>query len=678
MSNGKSDKASSSMGLVVFCFFLSCFMFMDYMFENRIGDDFWNSRVAHIYDRFMNQAIPGFHFYTRLLYAPLLLLAFAVGTNRNLKKEPKEYKIHLYPLLFCAAFLIFGYLDNNKIYNLYVFPFMFVMTSFFAIMYAKSFQKSKAKDEEPLKEVTCVNKNLDMAFDFDVTVDGKAKILRVHSPQQGIFIQGGAGSGKSRSLFEPIYTQAVGKGYAIYCYDFKGSESPLSQTIYNALFYQKDKIKSAGYTVPRFEYINFLQPLKNTGKINPVNPKYLTMKNYADNAAMVLYKNLDKEAIKKSDFWVKNGMNYFSQCLWSLKQYSEKHNVNYCTVPHLISLCLEPIMDVVPFLLEDPDSSKLVASIKSAKENEAGSQLSGIEATIQVPLGRMFNKEIYWVMNPHNEDEEIDLNINNADNPACLCICNHESIPDSLGPVIGITSSIMVQLLNDSTSFHKTIFGLDELPTQFVDKLDFIPATMRSKNVVTICGVQEYSQLERDYGKEQATVIRGNLGTQFFGMSSDAQNAEQTAKMFGEYEKSSESTSTSESGVSVSESTKREKVMQGKDVAGQKVGHFVGKVADGEPPFFSCQFGDGGYHIKLDLKKGDKKRPILDIPYSGFPLDSGIEEPEKDLIFQKSVLEELQQQNKDKIEREIRELLDSYKEDEEDNDIGNKAAALFS
>jgi hypothetical protein len=34
----------------------------------------------------------------------------------------------------------------------------------------------------------------------------------------------------------------------------------------------------------------------------------------------------------------------------------------------------------------------------------------------------------------------------------------------------------------------------------------------------------------------------------------------------------------------------REKVFNARDVAGQAAGHFVGKIAGGEPPFFSTQF----------------------------------------------------------------------------------------
>lgn len=83
-----------------------------------------------------------------------------------------------------------------------------------------------------------------------------------------------------------------------------------------------------------------------------------------------------------------------------------------------------------------------------------------------------------------------------------------------------------------------------------------------------------------------------------------------------------ESFSHQESGTgSMTESLQKEKVVKAREVAGQSVGHFIGKVAGGKPPYFNIQFNM--------CKFIDKDIPAFSKPVN---LGDGKEELEYDIM----------------------------------------------
>ena len=55
-------------------------------------------------------------------------------------------------------------------------------------------------------------------------------------------------------------------------------------------------------------------------------------------------------------------------------------------------------------------------------------------------------------------------------------------------------------------------FNFDEFPTIYFNNMDSLIATARSNQVATSLAVQDYSQLKKDYGREQAEVILNIVG----------------------------------------------------------------------------------------------------------------------------------------------------------------------
>src|SRR5690606_39604108 len=58
----------------------------------------------------------------------------------------------------------------------------------------------------------------------------------------------------------------------------------------------------------------------------------------------------------------------------------------------------------------------------------------------------------------------------------------------------------------------KSSLVFDEFPTIYLSGIDSLIATARSNKVATTLGIQDLSQLRKDYGKEQADVIMGIVG----------------------------------------------------------------------------------------------------------------------------------------------------------------------
>ena len=94
------------------------------------------------------------------------------------------------------------------------------------------------------------------------------------------------------------------------------------------------------------------------------------------------------------------------------------------------------------------------------------------------------------------------------------------------------------------------------------------------------------------------------------------------ANLLGETKEAQESFSHQESGTgSMTESLQKEKVVKAREVAGQSVGHFIGKVAGGKPPYFNTQFNM--------CKFIDKDIPAFSKPVN---LGDGKEELEYDIM----------------------------------------------
>lgn len=424
--------------------------------------------------------------------------------------------------------------------------------------------------------------------------DAKPKKVYLDNPARGIYIQGGAGSGKSESIFKPIIKKAAEQSLSGVLYDFKSGE------LTKYLFYYLSKLESttAGY------FIDFKNPLKSH-RVNALNPKYLLKSAYAFEYAEVIINNLLPETIKERKFWDRDAQSILTGIIWYIK----KHHPKYCSLPHIIALILETdtktLLDKVS---SDPETAGMVVSLRQAMERGAEKQVAGVVSTLQTALSRLNTPDIFWLLS----GDDLDLDINDPNNPKFLCIGNDSTLPSAYAPVISLIISVCTRLMNQPGK-HPSALILDEAPTLYLPNIEQIPATGRSNKISTVFGVQDYSQVVEKYGQDKAQVILSNLGNQFYGRTSNAKTAEMIKSLFSKEDKVywAKSHNTGSSGKMVhintndgrgkSQSIQERDRVKISEILKADAGQFYGLIAEGKPrEFINYQFGYDSTQISLE------------------------------------------------------------------------------
>lgn len=404
-----------------------------------------------------------------------------------------------------------------------------------------------------------------------------AGIINLANPFRGIYIQGGAGSGKSASIFEPIIKQIAEQEYTGILYDFKSPELT-------------NKVRASySKTNTKFRNVDFKNP-SQSDRINPIAPKYLTKSVMAIEYAQALVNNLIPESIKKADFWSNNAKMIIAGVMWWLKEDHPK----YCTLPHVISLLLHA--DIKLLLLkmsQNYEAAGMVTSLRQSLENEAQNQVAGILSTIQTALSYLNTKDIFWLLS----EDSVNLDLNNPENPSFLCLGNDSTLPQVYAPLISLIISVAVRQMNRPGRL-KSVVLLDEAPTIFIPNIEQIPATARSNKISTIFGVQDFSQLVDKYGQDKAQIIISNLGNQFFGRVTNGKTAEMVKVLFSKEDRlfTNKNTGSGTSGTFVhiqsndtkgkSENIQERDRVKVTDLINLEPGQFYGIIAEGKPKEF--------------------------------------------------------------------------------------------
>lgn len=441
----------------------------------------------------------------------------------------------------------------------------------------KKFQSEiiSIKDDKKRKN----KKQTTKEFVFETT-QGK---IYLDNPYRGIYIQGGAGSGKSKSVFEPIITQLVENNYTGLLYDFKSPE--LSEKVLST-YYTSRNIKSY--------FVDFKNPYRSN-RVNPIKPEYLLKSAYALEYATILINNLIPQTIKEHDFFSDNARMVLAGVIWYLRN----HYPNYCTLPHVISLLLHTDIDkLITVISEDYEAGGFVASLKQAIDRGAERQAAGVASTLQNALSQLNTRDMFYILS----GSDFDLQLNNPTNPKFLCLGNDSTLASTYAPVISLIIGVCVRLMNQP-NMQKSIILLDEAPTIYIPNIEQMPATARSNKVSVVFGVQDYSQLADKYGQDKAQVILSNMGNQFYGRTVNEKSAQMICNLFGKHDRIFETknrgTGTSGEFVHLSSNTnkgfsesiqERDKVRVS-DITSLEAGQFYGLIAEGYPSeFLKAQF----------------------------------------------------------------------------------------
>jgi type IV secretory pathway TraG/TraD family ATPase VirD4 len=122
--------------------------------------------------------------------------------------------------------------------------------------------------------------------------------------------------------------------------------------------------------------------------------------------------------------------------------------------------------------------------------------------------------------------------------------------------VLSLYISRLIKLVNRKGGIQSSLV-FDEFPTIYFNGIDNLIATARSNKVATTLAVQDYSQLKKDYGKEQAEVIMNIVGNVISGQVT-GETAKQLPDRFGKIMQNRSSLTINSSETSVSKSQQLE------------------------------------------------------------------------------------------------------------------------
>ena len=435
--------------------------------------------------------------------------------------------------------------------------------------------------------------NIPMRFTF------KNKIIKgwinVLDPFRGSLITGTPGSGKSTLIVNEYIRQHIEKGYTMCIYDFKSPD--LSRLAYYHYLKNSEGYQKRHDKLPAFYYINFTD-LRRSSRCNPFLASADVLKSPADayQAAETILFNLNRQWLLEefTNFFMESAVRFLACCIWYMKRYNDRQveaflatlpeeerekpgvadHINYCTFPHIIEFANHEYEEIFPLMAAETDLELLIQPFFSALKNQAKEQLEGQIASARIPLSRMASPSLYWVMTGN----DFSLDINNPEAPKILCVGNNPDRQSVYGAALGLYNARMIKLVNRKGKLKSSLI-VDELPTIYMRGLDNLIATARANKVSTLLGLQDLTQLIRDYGDKEAKAIFNTIGNIFSGQVL-GETAKNLSSRFGKNVQQRQSFNVTEKETTTNFSTQMDSVIPESKISNLSQGWFVGAIAD--------------------------------------------------------------------------------------------------
>ncbi len=404
--------------------------------------------------------------------------------------------------------------------------------------------------------------------------------VNIINPFRAIMVLGTPGSGKSYFVIRHVITQHIRKGFTMFVYDFKFDD--LSKIAYNTwLKNQHRYIKP-----PAFYVINF-DDLTRSHRCNPLEPSAMTDITDAAESARTILMGLNREWIKRQgDFFVESPINFLTAIIWYLKKYKDGE---FCTLPHVIELMQVDYDSLFTLLRAEKEIEVLINPFVNAYLNDVMEQLEGQIASAKVAMARLSSPQLYYVLSGN----DFNLDINNPDDPKIVCMGNNPQKIQIYGAVLSLYVNRLIKLVNKKGKLKSSLI-FDEFPTIYLNNMDSLIATARSNKVSTCLGIQDFSQLRKDYGREQADVMMNITGNIISGQVT-GDTAKQLSERFGKIMQDRESYSINSGDTSISRSQQLEAAIPPSKISGLSSGEFVGMVADNP----DCKIDLKAFHCEI-------------------------------------------------------------------------------
>lgn len=427
----------------------------------------------------------------------------------------------------------------------------------------------------------------------------KRSWINIINPFRSLLVVGTPGSGKSYFVIQHIIRQHIKKGFSMLIYDFKYDD--LTKIAYNTL----RKSQRAYKQLPQFYVINF-DDLSLSHRCNPLHPESMKDITDATESARAILLGLNREWIsKQGDFFVESSINFLTAVIWFLKKYQDGR---FCTLPHAIELIQLEYKRLFPVLCSETEVQVLINPFISAFENNAVEQLEGQVASAKIGLARLSSPQLYWILSK----SDFTLDINNPHAPKIVCLANNPQKQNIYGAVLSLYITRVIKLVNKKDQLKSSLV-FDEFPTIYLNDIDNLIATARSNKIATCLGVQDFSQLKKDYGANQAAVIMNIAGNIISGQVM-GETAKQLSERFGKIVQVKESISINRNDTSISKSGQLDYAIPPSKISTLSSGEFVGMVSDDpnqkiDLKIFHCRIINDMEKLRSE-EKSQKKIPV--------------------------------------------------------------------
>ncbi|MBS1738262.1 MAG: YWFCY domain-containing protein [Bacteroidetes bacterium] len=404
--------------------------------------------------------------------------------------------------------------------------------------------------------------------------------INIVNPFRAVMVLGTPGSGKSYFVIRHIITQHIRKGFTMFVYDFKFDD--LSKIAYNTWLKNKHRYVKP----PAFYVINF-DDLTRSHRCNPLEPSAMTDITDAAESARTILMGLNREWIKRQgDFFVESPINFLSAVIWYLRKYKDGE---FCTLPHVIELMQVDYDSLFTLLRTEKEIEVLINPFVNAYLNDVMEQLEGQIASAKVAMARLSSPQLYYVLSGN----DFNLDVNNPDDPKVVCMGNNPQKIQIYGAVLSLYVTRLVKQVNKKGKLKSSLV-FDEFPTIYLNNMDSLIATARSNKVSTCLGIQDFSQLRKDYGRELADVIMNITGNIVAGQVT-GDTAKQLSERFGKIMQDRESYSINSGDTSISRSKQLETAIPPSKISALSSGEFVGMVADNP----GCKIDLKAFHCEI-------------------------------------------------------------------------------
>ena len=201
-------------------------------------------------------------------------------------------------------------------------------------------------------------------------------------------------------------------------------------------------------------------------------------------------------------------------------------------------------------------------------------QWEGQVASAKVAMARISSLQLYYVLSGN----DFTLDINHPEEPKIVCMGNNPQKIQIYGAVLSLNVTRLVKLVNQKGRQKRSLI-FDEFPTIYLNNIEHLIAAAHLNKVATTLGVQGFSQLRKNYGREQADVIMNITGNIISGRVT-GETAKQLFERFGKIMQDRASYSINSSDTSFSKSTQVESAIPPFKISALSSGEFVGMVAD--------------------------------------------------------------------------------------------------